>query len=361
MKVLRCYIAMPPCPGGMEQHIAELSRRQRQLGIDVINIYNVGDLQNERGIQILSGWPILHLWPHALRDAIFYAAVCWRIWRRGEQADVVHVHGDWSAYLCGAVLKKISRARILVASMHGHMQMGFGRRWLYRFSTIEVDVGYATGAREALILTKLSGRTWANVTSGISDFFFHSGVKERFRSDVVTVASLLPVKGIELVLEVARKLPHRNFMIIGDGPQRQQLEALASDLANCTFVGRLEGSEVARMLRASRLMLLTSLREGTPTAVLEAMASGLPVVTTSSNDYGPLLGDDGGAVLSCRNAVDIATVVEEFLTDKTRLEVTGRRNLRRSEGYSWDAVSRRVSNLMVDALQFSTSSKENQK
>lgn len=149
-------------------------------------------------------------------------------------------------------------------------------------------------------------------------------------------------------------------MIIGDGPKRQRLEAMASGLTNCKFVGRLEGLEVARMLRASRLMLLTSIREGTPTAVLEAMASGLPVVTTSSNDYGPLLGDDGGAVVSCRSADEIAAVVEEFLTNETRLELTGMRNFRRSEQYSWDAVTRRVSDLMVDTFQFSTSSKDKQ-
>lgn len=335
----------------MEQHIAELSRRQRQQGIDVFQAFCIGDLQGETGVQVLAGWPILHLWPHAVRDFIFYLAVCIQALRRGLSADVVHVHGDWSAYLFGAALKRVLRARVLFASMHGHASTDVARRWLYRIATVGVDGGYATGAREAIFLSEISGRDWVHVTSGIADVFFERNVSNAPELiDVVVVGSLLPVKGLELALEVARILPHRQFRFVGDGPDRQRLFALAAGLANCVFVGRLEPKAVAETLRASRLLLSTSFREGTPTAILEAMASGLAIVATTSNDYQALIESEGGAVVLSRSAIEVAETVESFLSDETRLCRARAHNYRVASHYSWGNVSRRVSELMRRAL-----------
>jgi glycosyltransferase involved in cell wall biosynthesis len=99
---------------------------------------------------------------------------------------------------------------------------------------------------------------------------------------------LVPVKDIDLALEVAgllrRTHPEVEVVVVGDGPERVRLEALAADIGLAKvvrFTGRLEGARSA--LGGFDVYLVTSVFEGgVSMAVLEAMEQGLPVVTTDA-------------------------------------------------------------------------------
>src|SRR5204863_1840718 len=106
--------------------------------------------------------------------------------------------------------------------------------------------------------------------------------------DVVTitcVARLEPVKNHGLLLEAAAELRRRavpfRLRLVGDGPLRAAYEARCADLGLCRnveFLGR--RADVEQLLASTDIATLVSVREGIPRAVLEAMASGLPVVAT---------------------------------------------------------------------------------
>jgi glycosyltransferase involved in cell wall biosynthesis len=108
------------------------------------------------------------------------------------------------------------------------------------------------------------------------------------RPRVGTVARLVAVKDIDLMLEVAALLrrthPEVEAVIVGDGPDRGRLDARAVDagLAGVVrFTGRLD--DVGPVMRQLDVYLVTSVFEGgVSMSVLEAMAAGLPVVTTAA-------------------------------------------------------------------------------
>lgn len=109
----------------------------------------------------------------------------------------------------------------------------------------------------------------------------------RFR--FVTVGRLVPYKGVDLILEAmarSERLRGCELWIIGDGPQRPELEARVAGSAlggNVTFLGWLDQRELGRRLAEADAFAFPSLREFGGGVVLEAMACGLPVVVV---DYG---------------------------------------------------------------------------
>jgi len=100
------------------------------------------------------------------------------------------------------------------------------------------------------------------------------------------VAALRPEKNHELFLRVAQRviqeLSTTQFVVIGDGPCRDQLQQLAHDLniaASVVFLGSRD--DVPRLLAAMDVFALTSHIEANPLSILEAMSTGRPVVATN--------------------------------------------------------------------------------
>ena len=104
---------------------------------------------------------------------------------------------------------------------------------------------------------------------------------------LITIGSLVWVKGHEYLLIAIRSLLDKQIPvqldIIGDGPERQRLQYTIKDLEleeNVSLIGALRPEQVRDKLQQADVFLLSSLSEGISNAVLEAMACGLPVVST---------------------------------------------------------------------------------
>jgi L-malate glycosyltransferase len=104
---------------------------------------------------------------------------------------------------------------------------------------------------------------------------------------ILFVGRLVPGKGVNTLLEALHSVGQRRadwvVNIAGDGPQRGEYEAMAARLglsARVTFHGSVPHSRVAEMMRESDFLAHPSLGENSPTVIVEAMATGLPVVST---------------------------------------------------------------------------------
>ena len=102
---------------------------------------------------------------------------------------------------------------------------------------------------------------------------------------LATVARFDPVKGLDVLLRalpgLAARAPAAQLLIVGDGPERERLHALAREVdpgGRVVFAGAVP--DAARLLPLVDLYVTASRREGLPLAVLEAMACGLPVLAT---------------------------------------------------------------------------------
>jgi glycosyltransferase involved in cell wall biosynthesis len=157
-------------------------------------------------------------------------------------------------------------------------------------------VANSQAAAERLRLEGVPHRKIAVIPNGLDAVTFAKTNRPGSRT-VVVVANLRPEKRHDVLLEAApavlRQFPDARFHIVGDGPERQRLENLATVLgvANaCVFFGH--ESNVAQRLGEAGIFVLPSQSEGFPNAVLEAMAAGLPVVASDISAMRELI--DGG-------------------------------------------------------------------
>ena len=149
------------------------------------------------------------------------------------------------------------------------------------------------------------------------------------RPTVITVGRLVEQKGIDVLLEawakVTKTLPDWQLAIVGDGPLHAKLKMRAAELniENCVkWLGHV--SDPFPLLRAAEVFVLTSRFEGTPNALLEAMACGLPAVVSDASP-GPceLVGTDESAGLIV--PVEDSSATAEALTHLALNEALRRR------------------------------------
>jgi glycosyltransferase involved in cell wall biosynthesis len=159
------------------------------------------------------------------------------------------------------------------------------------------------------------------------------------------VANLRPVKRADVFLRALAGLPSSEAhtwrgVIVGDGPLRTQLEALAHDLGiadRVSFVGRVENP--VPWIHAFDIGVLTSESEGFPNAVLEQMAVGLPVVATDGGGSAELLRDGRGLLIPVGDEVRMSEAIALLMSDRTARERFGRSARRFAEFHDWDRIA----------------------
>lgn len=127
--------------------------------------------------------------------------------------------------------------------------------------------------------------------------------------------------------------------LVGDGTERAALVELAAELAldNVRFVGEQPHERVATWLHWADAFLCTSDAEGMPLAVLEALASGVPVIATRSDGMAELVGDAGLVVDPSPQA--LATAIDRIAARPALRRRLAERTAARVAGRSWGAVA----------------------
>jgi glycosyltransferase involved in cell wall biosynthesis len=99
---------------------------------------------------------------------------------------------------------------------------------------------------------------------------------------VLWAGRLVPIKNVELLAQIvreAKRSPRLRFLVVGDGSDRSKLQALTTGCSNVHIAGW--RTDIPALWAAADVGLVTSRNEGTPSALVEAMASGKPFVSTN--------------------------------------------------------------------------------
>jgi glycosyltransferase involved in cell wall biosynthesis len=133
---------------------------------------------------------------------------------------------------------------------------------------------------------------------------------------LASAGALIPLKGQALAIEALAAIPEATLILIGDGPERARLEALARPFgARVRFLGNRPQGELPALLGAADAMVLPSEREGLANVWVEALACGTPLVITDVGGAREVVDRPEAGRLVARHAGAIAEGVRAILAE----------------------------------------------
>jgi colanic acid/amylovoran biosynthesis glycosyltransferase len=279
--------------------------------------------------------------------------------------DIVHCHFGPNGKL-GLLLKDIGVfSQKLITTFHGYDISSYLRsrgNHVYEDLFKRGDLFFCVSERirEKLMRLGCEEQKITVLRCGIDTKKFHvppAESKKDERVKILTIARLVEKKGVEYgiraVGKVLNKYPNLEYQIVGDGPLKDELHGLIEKqkvTRNIRLIGWKRQEEVVNLLRESDVLLAPSItakdgdEEGIPVVIMEAMAHGLPVVSTHHAGIPEIVQDGESGFLIPERDVDALTERLERLIERPELRFAMGQNGRRfvEEHYDVDKLNDRL-------------------
>lgn len=178
--------------------------------------------------------------------------------------------------------------------------------------------------------------------------------------NIVWVGRMIGLKALPLALYALAALSPDvffKFHIVGGGPNLIRWKKLSERLgisSKCIFYGELPYVETQNIISAATILLFTSLQEGTPHVVLEALSYGIPVICHDANGHGDVINSKCGIKVSMispmRSIEDFSQAIFKLYTNRGLLNQLSVGSLERAHELSWENKGLQICALYEDAL-----------
>ncbi len=267
---------------------------------------------------------------------------------KNERFDIVHTHSS-KAGILGRWAAKLAGTPVIIHTIHGFAFYD-RQNWLKRKLYVSLERWTAKITTRLIAVSKEIIRKGLKAGIGKKDQYqciYYGVEKESFLSErnknvikknlgfsgeiVGTISCFKPQKALNDFLKAAaivqENLPGSTFLIIGDGYLRPSLESLVDRLnlkEKVVFSGWRK--DIPDLLATMEIFVLSSLWEGMPISILEAMAAGLPVVATAVDGVREIVLDkETGFLIAPGDYQSLARAILNLLRDKTLSQKMGRK------------------------------------
>jgi glycosyltransferase involved in cell wall biosynthesis len=341
LRVLFVTTSMPV--GGAETLLVNLIRRldRERFSPELVCLKQRGPLGEELAAEIPVHSELIHgKWDVRVLSRLI------RIFLRPQAAAVITV-GAGDKMFWGRIAARLAGVRVVCSALHSTGwpdEVGRLNRMLTRWT--DAFIGVADG--QSRYLAEKYGfppHKVHTIYNGVDVDRFTPGEADHIRQElslgaetplVGIVAALRPEKNHELFLrgarEIAEQVPETHFVIVGDGPRRDELEALSGELGLGSRVHWLGSrSDVPDILAACDLLALTSLNEASPVSILEALSSSCAVVASDVGSVREtIVPEETGLLFESGDREAFVSATIRLLGDRalrSRLASTGRQRV----------------------------------
>ena len=317
--------------GGVAQHVGKLVELLRRDGheVDAISVENTPYI------------PVKGLMNPSFAVSAFARALAKRL--MGHRYHVVHAHNVPSAPAMriargGRVLTLHGVFSEQVGYLHGGLAGRLGA-WA-ECKALEWADAVTAVSRDVAERYRSLGFDVLHVPNAIDPADLPEGGTRLFERQVVYCGRLSKEKGVDLLIEAIKRVD-ANLVIVGGGPLERELRELTRGDPRVRFTGPLPRGEALKLVKGSDVFVLPSRHEGLSTALLEAMAMGVPVVATRVGGNLELVEHGENGLLVEPEPSQLAGAISLLLEDRglaRRLAENAAKIAR--ERYSWPVVYR---------------------
>src|SRR6266478_3871247 len=305
---------------------------------------------------------------------LFCYLACRRLVRKHVQEggiDLIHAHtiipDGFAALLLGnefniPVVCTVHGSDISIYPHESRATL-FVTKWALRRIKHLIAVSEDLGKKVNLLI---GARDVKVIRNGADEDLFDANAKAAARTSlglpdkakiVLFIGNLLRVKGPEYLLQAVSHVRSSDFLlyIVGDGVLRENLRAQAEQLgisARCVFVGRRPHEEIASWLSAADCLVLSSISEGFPTVIAEAMMCRVPVVATAVGGIPEVVKHGStGLLVQPRDPASLGGAICSALQNDTNIQIMVNRAEEAARAdLTWKANARKTVDVYREAL-----------
>lgn len=333
---------LPPPSGGMANQCEQLVRLLRRDGVEVELVRNNAPYSPAWVARV----PVL-------RAGFRLLPYLSRLWRAAGRVEVMHIlaNSAWGWHLFAAPAAWIGRARgagVIINYRGGNAEQFFSRAPRHVLATL---AGADARVTPSGFLQRVFARHGldATIVPNIVDLSrFRPTVRPSFGDapHLVVTRNLEPIYDIPTAIRafavVRQTFRGARLTVAGSGPELERLRALAGQLGlhdRVTFCGRVDNAEVPALYASADCMLNPSTVDNMPISILEAFASGVPVVSTDAGGI-PDMVDSGvsGLLVPSGDADGMGRAALRVLEDPTLAGAMREAGLAAAAAYAWPTV-----------------------
>lgn len=375
MRVLLVTNDFPPAVGGIQSYLRDFANEfVAREGADSLTVFaSTQDAAEAAAFDAAQPYTVVR-WPHRVMLPTPAMGRRLAMLVHEHEIDTVWFGAAAPTAVLGAAAKRAGATRV-VASTHGH----------------EVGWSMLPGARQSLgaigrsadVVTYISEYTlgrlapafgtqcsYTPLPSGVDPAYFRPATSKQRAATraalgvgeaplIVCASRLVRRKGQDQLIRalplVQEDIPGAQLVIVGGGPERRRLTALAKGVAGVTFTGKVPRDQLRDVVAAADVFAMPARTlgggldlEGLGIVYLEAQACAIPVVAGESGGAPETVTPDTGFVVDGRDTDALAARLSQLLDDaplRARMGAAGRRHV--AETYSWQVLGDRL----VDVLR----------
>ena len=347
--------------GGIYTHVSELTKRMDADTILISGNTKKSGYQKENGQTFFHIPSILSIWEiYFINPPGSYKKIKKLI--NKHEINLVHLHGPLFTF-CGGVMRKTKLPCIMtthyVLDFKGNKLMESLYRgvikWVTRSAAKKVDKIICVNEDYIPIYTSwgIDRDKLVYIPNGIDTEKFSPGksdIKKKLKCKNLLVfwGRLGYQKNIQILIKAFKNIntPDTKMVIIGKGPDIKKLKALTNGDKNIIFTGYLSDNELLNYARGADVAVLPSRAESWGLVIGEAMACGLPVISSNVGKAGELLGEDRGLILKGDTVSELSKKIDYLLNNKQiakEMSIRSRKFI--VENYGWDEVAQKTEEL----------------
>ena len=352
MKILRIVSDLyPHVVGGLGLHAHEISRWQTEHGhhVKVLSIKGSNNNGFKRTYEVEEYRSVVRPRGNAIAPTMLSA-----ILRDQRGYDIVHAHSQLFFTTNMAALSRRMGTTPLVITNHGMVstnvpgwiQMMYTPFARWTVESADRIICYTKEDAQAIMALGADEDHITIIRNGIDVNLFTPGPEGPNEIiQIVWSGRFVPGKAVDILVDAfaiaAREIKELRLLLVGDGPQKEQIERQIARLNledRVRIIPYVPNKEMPQVYRNSNIFMLTSHYEGVPRTVLESMSCGLPVICTDLPQLRPIVGDCG-CLVNDSSTKEFAEAILRLAADhRERRRMGAKARDMVANNYSWDSA-----------------------